>query len=291
MLFAAVSSILLVYAAARADSDSYYDKEASTLKKNGFCDQKVDSLLSCHTKGGDRALRSIPGFPDKGYGEKLVFSVKWGAFNAGRGIMTMTPGKDGNTTELTASGITTPFVSSFYPVRDYVRCVIDSEGFYPKYFEENLSEGKYRSHRWAVYDHENQKVHALKKKHQSDELPPFSQTYLSAFYYYRTLRSKMIGTVKMRTFMHGKPYDLAFDWMGKEKVALDIGEFDCYKIRVRITDKAMVFREGDEVFVWLTADRYHMPVKVSGDIKLGTIRAELVDYEQTSTSEQTIVNR
>ncbi len=72
-----VSSILLLYAAARADSDSYYDEEAANLKSRRFCDQTVDSLLSSHTKGGNKSLRTITGFPDKGYGEKLVFEVKW----------------------------------------------------------------------------------------------------------------------------------------------------------------------------------------------------------------------
>lgn len=263
----------------RGDDDNLeriYNIE-SRLRGKAFSTRYADSLKLHNEIPVDQGgLRNFGKNPFLGHEERLVFSVNWGFILAGYGILGVGPNEDPNKLELNTFAITRKAVGLLYKVRDYARCLVDVNGFYPLFFEEHIREGRYRTTRWEVFDHKNGKVVASKKKHSSDSAPPFSQNYVSAFYFFRTYPFTVGDTVSFQTFVQGKKHRLFFSCVGREIVEMRDGtEFKCLRVRPYLEEKAMVFGKGDRIDIWLTDDEYRIPVLVEAKIKWGTIRCWL----------------
>ena len=65
--------------------------------------------------------------------------------------------------------------------------------------------------------------------------------------------------------------------IAEEKVETDAGEFDTYKVEPDTKDLAGVFKKskGARLFIWVTKDARHIPVKISSKVFIGSFTAEL----------------
>jgi hypothetical protein len=262
---------------ARRDDDERFDwyQEGAKLLDMAYSDAFIDSLCAVY----DVQLNSLPlGAGSNQFSqfcEHLVFEVKWGPVKAGYGVMTARPRRDG-LVELTAMAISNNFVSAFYPVRDYVRCLVDKRGLYPVFFEEHINEGRYHESRWELYDHRSGAVYASKEKHETDTMPSLAQTYLSAFYYLRSSQRAKGDTVWMNSVGQGKIKKIAFVCSDHQTIEVDAGSFNAYNMKPYLPGKAMIFGRGDKIDVWMTADQLLMPVYVRAKVTLGSVKAKLL---------------
>lgn len=71
--------------------------------------------------------------------------------------------------------------------------------------------------------------------------------------------------------------DLFFRYLGKEKVKTRTGdEYLCHKVSVYLL-QGDFFREGEYMKIWFTDDKNHLPVQVETEIRIGTVKALLLE--------------
>ena len=211
-----------------------------------------------------------------GVGEKLVFAIKYFGITAGFGILEVKNFVEINNRKaylLEATAKTSPFFENFYRVLDVISSYMDVYGLFSWKYSKNLEEGSYRNNSFMEFDHEN--GYAKKKEGDKCQIPAFVQDVLSEFYYYRALFTGKEDELYIDVASDEcKVYQIVVKKIGEEKVTVDAGEFDCYVIRPFLKYEG-IFRQKGDVDIWLTKDKYKMPVLVKSKIIIGTIDAVL----------------
>ncbi|MCX8093490.1 MAG: DUF3108 domain-containing protein [Candidatus Goldbacteria bacterium] len=211
-----------------------------------------------------------------GVGEKLVFAVKYFGITAGFGILEVKNFVEINKRKayfLEATAKTSPFFERFYRVYDVINSYMDAYGLFSWKYSKNLEEGSYRNNSYMEFYHEE--GYAKKKEGDKCSIPAFVQDVLSEFYYYRAIFTGKEEELYIDVASDEcKVYQIVVKKLGEEKVTVDAGEFDCYVIRPFLKYEG-IFRQKGDVDIWLTKDKYKMPVLVKSKIIIGTIDAVL----------------
>jgi hypothetical protein len=140
-----------------------------------------------------------------------------------------------------------------------------------------VREGKYKRDFSAVFDQVNNIAYAEDKHYP---IPPYVHDVVSAFYYIRTLdySASRIGQKSMlENFYKDSTYSLAVKFLGRQRIEVDAGTYDCIILEPLIKEGGLFKSEG-RVLVWLTDDERKIPIKVSTKIIIGSIDAELREY-------------
>ncbi len=229
------------------------------------------------------ALRYVPNVAF-GYGEKLTYNVGYKFITAGQAVMQIGP------QATTVSGRpcydvrfdvkTTSTFDKVFKVRDRYQSYIDVDGIFPWRFEQTVREGNYSRDFSANID---QRAHVAKTTEGSFKTPAYVHDILSAFYYVRALNLK--GAKKGQTFMlqnfYGKDaHDLRVRILGRERVEVEAGTFDCIVVEPLVVEGGLFKNEG-RIVIYMTDDDRKIPVKVSTKVLIGSIDGELVKYEGT----------
>jgi hypothetical protein len=214
-------------------------------------------------------------------GEKLTFDVKYGFVTAGIAVMQIPKikrisGRDAYNITFTVN--TVPTFDSFYKVRDRYETYLDVEGLFPWRFEQHIREGGYSRDFSAFFDHRKGKAKTSEGEY---EIPLYVNDIVSAFYLARTFdysKLKKGDKIHLENFYKNKVYPLDVIYHGKERVKVTAGTFDCIIVEPLVTEGGLFKSEGT-ILVWLTDDDLKVPVKVKTKIIIGSIDAELTQYE------------
>jgi LysM repeat protein len=229
-------------------------------------------LLSSPRPKGNRAF---------GPGERLKFEVRvlsvlggYATLEVG-GPVTVEGRPCLSLTALASSAF--PF-STVYPVQDLQTSYFDAVDFLSWKFQNDVHEGDYKARNLELYD---QLKHQMVRRHNLDApltvtTPAFAQDIISCFYYFRLMDIKEGGHYVIPTCSGGKNYQLLIDVVGKERVTVPAGTFDCLKARPQVRS-GTVFRNKEDIVIWVTDDARHIPVKVESAIVVGTISIDLLD--------------
>jgi hypothetical protein len=230
----------------------------------------------------DRSQVSLRFAPQSafGVGERLVFDVGYGFFTAGEAVMTIPKtdtmfGRPCYQVLFTVNS--TPTFSWIYKVEDRYETLLDVTGLFPWKFVQSVREGKYKRDFSAVFDQVNNIAYAEDKNYP---IPPYVHDVVSAFYYIRTLdySASRIGQKSMlENFYKDSTYSLAVKFLGRQRIEVDAGTYDCIILEPLIKEGGLFKSEG-RVLVWLTDDERKIPIKVSTKIIIGSIDAELREY-------------
>jgi hypothetical protein len=107
------------------------------------------------------------------------------------------------------------------------------------------------------------------------------QDMLSAFYAARNLdlgAAKPGETYAINCFMDKEVWPLKVKFIGRETITTDMGTFKCLKYRP-IVQKGRVFKHEEDLNIWITDDKNHIPVLGQANVLVGSIKAELKDYK------------
>jgi hypothetical protein len=261
------------------DDDMRWETAESEVKETRYPATFLDSLAKANNAPTQKGLRTYRKWPFQNR-EKLVFDGGWGFARAGFLILSAQADDDPSVMALSGKVATNNFASAFYKVRDYVFSYADADGMYPLFFEQHIAEGKYRDHRWTLYDHPGKRVFTYKTKDSSKEASSFTQNYMTLLYYLRTLDLKPGKTVAIPCFVHEKDYPIEFTILGRERVETPAGEFRCLKIKPSLVGEGRGLTKRDKMYIWLTDDEYKMPVLVRSKIAIGSLSAKLLYYER-----------
>lgn len=211
-----------------------------------------------------------------GVGEKLIFAVKYFGITAGFGILEVKNIVEINKRSayfIEATAKTSPFFDNFHRVRDTIISYMDVLGLFSWKYNKNLEEGSYRKNSYMEFNHEQ--GFARKKEGDKCQTPAFVQDVLSEFYYYRAIFTGKEEELYIDVASDEcKVYQIVVKKIGEERITVDAGEFDCYVIRPFLKYEG-IFRQKGDVDIWITKDKYKIPVLVKSKIIIGTIDAVL----------------
>jgi hypothetical protein len=213
-------------------------------------------------------------------GERLVFDVGYSFITAGEAVMAI-PAID--TVEgrpayrVTFTVRSTPTFSIFFRVEDLYETLLDVDGIFPWRSVQRIREGKYQRDFDAAFDQRRQIARTGEKEYA---VPLYVHDILSAFYYTRTVRfdGMRIGQkFFLQNFYKDSTYLLAVKFLGRQRISVPAGTFDCLIVEPLIKEGGLFKSEG-RVIIWLTDDERRIPVKVSTQVIIGSIDAELREY-------------
>lgn len=214
-------------------------------------------------------------------GEKLTFDVKYGFVTAGVAVMQIPKIKrisGRNAYHVTFEVNSVPSFDWIFKVRDRYETYLDTEGLFPWRFEQHIREGNYSRDFSAFFDQRKGKAKTTEGEY---DIPKYVNDIVSAFYLARTFdysKMKVGEKIKLYNFYKDKVYDLDVKYLGKERIKVAAGTFDCIMVEPLVQEGGLFKSEGN-IIIWLTNDDLKVPVKVKTKVVIGSIDAELTKYE------------
>lgn len=219
-------------------------------------------------------------------GEKLDFVLHYGIVNAGVASLEVfsTPKKlyDRPLLQVVGTGKSVGAFNWFFKVRDRYESYIDLDGVFPWIFIRRVDEGGYKINQ--DYSFYQQQKRVKNEKNKIFDIPAYTQDMLSAFYYARTLNldTAKIGDIyTIQAFVDNEVFDLKIKYMGTDEVEIRNGTFRCKKF-IPVVQKGRIFKDEEDLNVWITDDKNKIPVLVQAKVLVGSIKMELTGYKGLS---------
>ena len=213
-----------------------------------------------------------------GVNEKFTFDINYGFINAGGATMEVTRLIEYNNRpcyQTVTRAYSNSFFSNFFNVDDRVESIVDALGIFSWRFEKNLKEGSYSANRQYTFD---QRLNLAYDGKDTVEVNPYVQDALSALYFVRTQDLEVGKSVFADNFTDGKLYPLEVKVIRREEITVPAGTFECLVVEPLLRSVG-VFKHEGKLTVWLTDDRLKMPVLMKSKVLVGSISAELIDYQ------------
>ena len=122
------------------------------------------------------------------------------------------------------------------------------------------------------------------------EIPLYVQDILSSLYYIRTFDLAVGRNVEVITYADGKVYPLKIIVHKRGKVTVSAGTFTCLKIEPLLQSEGL-FRQKGKLVIWITDDKYKVPVKMESKVIIGKIASKLVSYQIWSYTMKSSIRR
>ena len=243
------------------------------------------SLITCGFKvepgENDPVLRHINN-EAFGRGEVLKYRLHYGWMDAGEIVMEVKEEVKnfGNrsTFHIVGTGVSKGTFDWFFRVRDRYETYIDEELLVPWLFLRRVEEGSYTLSQDYFFNHHKHKVDI--GGGVTYDIPPNTQDMLSAFYAARCIdfsNAKEGDIFTINSFVDKELFPLKIKYAGKETIKTNLGKFKCLKFRP-VIQKGRVFKKEDDLKVWITDDKNHIPVRVQAELLVGSIKMDLTEY-------------
>lgn len=122
----------------------------------------------------------------------------------------------------------------------------------------------------------NKKTEESKKE---NEIPFYGQDYFSSFFFIRGLPLKEKDHYIFPTTTKSDTWLMSIKVLGREKVEIGVGEFKAIKLELMTKYTGDLAKKGP-IIIWLSDDENRMLLKVSADVKIGSVKLELAQYYQ-----------
>jgi len=213
-------------------------------------------------------------------GERLVFDLGYSFITAGEAVMSIPKldtmyGRPSYQVLFTVNSTKT--FSWIYKVEDRYETFLDTEGIFPWRFNQKVREGSYRRDFAAWFDQVKNVAYANDKQYP---IPPYVHDAVSAFYFVRTIdysHSRVGEKIYLQNFYKDTTYSLAVKFLGRQRIDVDAGTFDCIIVEPLMKEGGLFKSEG-RIVIWMTDDDRKIPVRVSTKVVVGSIEAELREY-------------
>jgi hypothetical protein len=172
----------------------------------------------------------------------------------------------------------------FFKVRDKYQCQIDQKTMKPLFFRRDIQEGTYNHYETYDFDFKHNTTISIHKVNQNPvrtdtiKIKDCVFDVLSAFLYARDIdfnKYKPGDFIPISVILDQEIYNIYFKYIGIEKLKVKYaGEFECIKFSLLLIEGEL-FKEGDNMTVWITNDKNHLPVYAESPIIIGSIKARI----------------
>jgi hypothetical protein len=212
-------------------------------------------------------------------GEVLTYRMHYGVINAGVAVLEVKPDilniHGRQVYHIVGNGYTTGTADWFFKVRDRYETYMDKDALLPWYFVRRVDEGGYKFSQDYVFNHYTKKVDV--GNNQKFDVPSGIQDMVSAFYSARNLdlsNAKEGDIYSLTCFLDKEIWPLKIRFIGREIIETDMGKYRCLKFRP-IVQKGRVFKKEEDLNVWISDDKNHLPMRVQADVLVGSIKMDI----------------
>lgn len=214
------------------------------------------------------------------HGEYLKYYLHYGFISGGMASLTVKQevydSKDAF--HIVALGKTTGLVDKIYRVKDIYESIIDPKSGMPYKAVRNISEGNYKLQEDAFFNRTDNTVNSTRKG--IVKVPVNCLDMVSAFYYIRRINFstyKPGDIVYVDTYFDGLfPFSIVYK--GKETIDTEFGDVRCLKF-VPIVEPGRVFKENDDMTIWLSDDENKIPICIKFDLIVGSFKCDIEEYK------------
>jgi hypothetical protein len=220
-------------------------------------------------------------------GEHLKYVIRYGIVRGGKASLKLKSDKlNGKEVfHATLTGRTVGLFNTLYRVKDTYESYFDKETLLPVKAIRDIREGSYKRYNEVTFDREKNQINS--QKSGIKDVPVGIHDILSAFYFARAYHFNSdleVGqVVKIQTYFADEEFLLQFRFMGYETINSKIGNIKCYKF-IPIVQTGRAFEDEDDMKIWVSADSNKIPVRVQFDLFLGSLRCDLTNFSNFSTS-------
>jgi hypothetical protein len=185
---------------------------------------------------------------------------------------------------VTGDGKTYPSWDWFFKVRDTYKSHIDKIDMQPLFFSRDIQEGSYTQFDSYEFDLANNRAVSSRRvkdypwDNDTISINPCVLDVLSAFIFARNMdfsKMKPGQKVPLTVILDQELYKIYFKFIDKEKLKVKhVGEFDCLKFSLLLIE-GEVFEEGENMLLWVTNDKNHLPIYIESPIIIGTVKARI----------------
>ncbi|MFZ9942054.1 MAG: DUF3108 domain-containing protein [Bacteroidia bacterium] len=241
----------------------------------------LGAILSIATTSwAQNTLRTVPNRAFQ-TGEVLDYRIHYGLIDAGEARLQVKPTtqKVGNRMafHVVGTGRTLGAFDWFFKVRDRYESYIDTEALIPWIFIRRVDEGGYVKNQDVTFDHYKR---TAKSNTATIPVPEDVQDLVSAFYYARTIdfASATPGQIfPIKAYLDDEVFPMNIKYLGKEEVKTKLGTFRCIKFRPMLL-QGRVFKEEEDMTVWVTDDLNRIVVRAQAEILVGSIKMDLKGF-------------
>ncbi len=213
-------------------------------------------------------------------GEILSYRLHYGVMDAGVILMEVKPevlevaGR--KVYHIVGNGYSQGAFDWFFKVRDRYETFMDKDALLPWMFVRRVYDGGVTINQDYKFNHYTNKVDV--GSGEKVEIPEGTQDMISAFYSARNIdlsNAKEGDIFTINSIVDKEIWPLKIRYVGKEKITCDIGTFNCVKFRP-IVQKGRVFKHEDDLNVWLTDDKNHVPLRAQAKWVVGSRKRDRV---------------
>ncbi len=212
-------------------------------------------------------------------GERLQYKIYWGFIHAADAELSVEQLAT-NKIKFYMWAKTAPVVRWIYPAKDVVCSTVKVPGPQPIHYHKDSKEGWHpRKIIDVIFKNKRCFYYKDKKLKNTLILNNIVQDPLSAFFVFRCLKFSHSPVHIMITdgkhIVQGEIYVL-----GRQIITTPAGKFKTILIEPRLHGLRGVFRKSPnaKILVWLTDDKWHIPVKMKSKVIVGHFVAELTSY-------------
>jgi Protein of unknown function (DUF3108) len=189
-----------------------------------------------------------------------------------------------------ATGKTLPFYDHLYKVREFYESFMDTSTLLAYKFVRNIQEGSTRKYENIIF---NRKVQTAITDSGVYKISPCVQDVLGAVYYIRNIPTENLkpgDKVGFTMFLDNRLYPSYIRYMGKEIIKTKYGRFHTIKIKPLLIEGSM-FEAGEKMTVWVTDDQNHLPVRIQSLIRIGSVKADMMEFENLRWPLSALINK
>ena len=232
---------------------------------------------------GDKV--DLPDKPNDAFkaGEVLSYRLHYGVMDAGVAVLEVMPEiqeiSGRKVYHIVGNGYSKGTFNWFFKVKDRYETYMDKDAMVPWYFVRRCNEGGYIINQDYLFNHYAKKVDV--GDGQKCDVPEGIQDMLSAFYYARNLdfgSAKEGDIFTVSSFVDKQTFTLKIKFVGRETINSDVGKYRCLKFRP-IIQTGRIFKNEEDLNVWITDDKNHIVVRAQAKILVGSIKMDLTSCQ------------
>lgn len=223
----------------------------------------------------------LPANPNTAFkeGEVLTYRLHYGIMDAGVAILEVKPAimevSGRKVYHVVGNGYSKGTFDWFFKVRDRYETFIDKDAMVPWMFVRRVDEGGYKFSQDYTFNHYAKKVDV--GGGEKYDVPVGIQDMLSAFYAARNFdfsNAKEGDIFSLNSFIDKELWPVKMRYIGKETIDCEIGTYKCLKFRP-IVQKGRVFKSEEDLTIWITDDKNHIPLRAQAKILIGSVKMDI----------------
>ncbi len=185
-------------------------------------------------------------------------------------------------------GSSYPGYDWIYKVRDRYESISTADDIKSLYYTRKTFEGGYEVDNTYTFDYDKKQINYRVNNSKIDEkkgtVPWNNQIrdVLASAYYLRMIDVnglKPDTKIPLNTILDGEYFPLYVRYIGKIKLKnLDGQVYDCLKFTAKVIGGS-IFKEGENLEVWVTNDSRKIPIKIQAEILVGQVKVYMTNYE------------